>query len=209
MSTELLGPARIAGDLSQGVFDVLLRTIAEPGTVRRLPTGLDPRIPTTAWLLLALADVAVPVHADDPELEALITAATGATAVPAAEAQLVVLHDAAGLASAGLAAGTALAPEDGARVALPAERLVDHGSDVDPADWALRGPGIRDRRTVTIDGVDTDVVRRLGRASGPPPTGFDTWLFTPLGEVMAIPRTTQIARDAEAEAEADHTMERS
>jgi phosphonate C-P lyase system protein PhnH len=194
VSTDLLGPARISGDLSQQVFDTLLRTIAEPGTVRRLPEALDDRIPKPLWLPLALTDVDVGVHVDDMDWSRLVRTATSSPVRPLSSAPFVVLPTPTLDQIDGIAIGTALRPEDGARVALPVERLIDspdHATGVGST-HRLEGPGIRDHRLVTIVGLEPAIVARLGTGSGPRPTGFDTWLFTPEGDVMAIPRTTHL-----------------
>lgn len=195
MTTDLLGPARIDGDRSQRVFDTLLRTLAEPGTVRSLPGELDPRVPAPLWLPLALADVDVGVHVDDPDWQALVRAATGAPTRPLEQAPFVVLRAPTVEMVTRVAVGTALAPEDGARLALTVDGLGDRPSDTpDPSSttWRFEGPGIRVHRDVVVRGLDPAIVERLGRGSGPAPTGFDTWLFDPRGAVMSVPRTTRI-----------------
>ena len=61
---SLIASARLAGQRSQQVFDTLLRTLAEPGTVHRLPADLPQEVPTHLWPVMALADVDVTVDPD-------------------------------------------------------------------------------------------------------------------------------------------------
>ncbi|MEL7209271.1 MAG: phosphonate C-P lyase system protein PhnH [Actinomycetota bacterium] len=203
--------ARLTGDRSQRVFDALLRTLAEPGTIRSLPDALPTSVPTVAWLPLALADVDVLVVITDGEGRAdtavatavtrMVVEATRATASTVPGAWLVaVLPDPAGrpaVLPTGIATGTALAPEDGARVALPVASLTPGPRPATPADGpistlTMAGPGVPTSRTVSVAGLDPTVAAALGTATGAAPTGFDTWLFTPGGSVMALSRTTTI-----------------
>ena len=190
---NVLVRARISGDDSQRTFDALLGAAAEPGTVRQLPPELlTPEIPTPLWLTLALADVDVPISvADDTShpLATLAADATGAPIVPLEQAWVAVLLAPSVEQLGRVAAGTALEPEAGARVALPATGLDDVA---DAMRVTLQGPGIPGERAIHVSGLDAALLTRLGRASGDFPAGFDTWLFTTDGQVAAIPRTTVV-----------------
>lgn len=220
ISPALVAEARLRGDRSQQVFDTLLRTLAQPGTIHRLP-ALATEVAPPAWLALALADVDVAVAVVGPEAAAtaeLVTRATDAPIVDVADAAIVI--ETAAEAPAGAAApapsrgrpvgsldaipvGTALAPEDGARLGLPVDALlaVDDGiDDVGPTDGSgsdlvaidLEGPGVDGRLRILVGGIDPADLARLGNAADRFPTGFDTWLFGPDGEVVAISRSTTV-----------------
>ncbi len=209
-SAPLVAAARLRGDTSQRVFDVLLRCLAEPGTVHRLPS-LPPEVSGPAWLALALADVDVAVAVIGVEGGAgaegttaeLIRRATDAAIVGVTDAAIVVSLAQPGTALADVAIGTALAPEDGARVALAVEHVdtVDGTGEkpVDGTALTLSGPGVPGERTVVVHGLDQAAVAHLGNVDGRFPTGFDTWLFTPGGEVMAISRSTTVRMAAGTE----------
>lgn len=216
-SATLVSVARLRGDESQRVFDVLLHSLAEPGTVQHLPP-LPSEVPSPAWLALALADVdvAVAVVGDAAgagvETAELIHRATDGPIVEVPDAAIVVCLDPPGSALADVAIGTALAPEDGARVGLTAGHLdtIDGAADELTAGIALTlsGPGVPGERTVVVGGLDPAAAVHLGNVDGRFPTGFDTWLFTPGGEVMAISRSTTVRLAATAPGstnDTDHT----
>lgn len=188
--------ARLTGADSHAVFDVLMRSMAEPGTVRSLPSQLlTSGIAPAAWPILAIADVDVAVSSNDnvaDPIARLLADATGARVGPIEHAEGVVLtqhhHD----LFAKLQRGDALHPEQGARVAL-AVRQVTVG---DPAaqDLVLRlsGPGIKHENRIAVQGLADSVARQLGRASGVFPAGIDSWLVADNGEIVGLPRSTRV-----------------
>jgi phosphonate C-P lyase system protein PhnH len=190
----LTARARISGALSQQVFDVLLRTLAEPGIVRPLPIGLTDEVPRPLWLTLALADVDTPVHIHgDPDgrWAGVVAAATGAPIVAMGRARLVAAVGAEPPPLDQLAVGTPTAPEDGAKVALPVTALREASPD-DPAAWELTGPGVPGHRLLRVDGRAWNLHRRIGRAAAGLPYGFDLWLMDEDGSVAAVPRSTTV-----------------
>lgn len=202
VSPSLVAEARLRDDRSQRVFEVLLRTLAEPGTIMELP-DLPTEVGSPAWLALALADVDVPVAASGPAAAAtadLIGRATDAPIVAVERAAIVVVDGPLAPVLDDVAIGTSLAPEDGARLGVAVAGLVDLGSgnSTTPPDGvpgvtvALEGPGVDGVRTVVIDGLDHAELRRLGNVDGRFPTGCDCWLFGPDRAVMAIPRSTTL-----------------
>lgn len=199
---NLVAQARLGGSTSQQVFSALMHGLAEPGTIRTLPSGLDSRIAPSAWPILAIADVDIAVNAngdlDDP-VALLIADATGARIVPIDQAWAVVLTTATADTTRRLATGDALHPELGARVAIGVRRIdpvahdrVPGHDDSDEIVMRLGGPGIADSRSVAIVGLDPGVAACIGRSSGTFPAGFDTWLVDDAGSLVGIPRTTEV-----------------
>lgn len=193
---SLVAAARISGGTSQQVFDTLLRSLSEPGTVRQLPVELLPDVPPPLWLALGLADVDIAVSVDaDPTspMATLVRDVTGATICEVEDAWLVVLQSPATATTAVLdnvSIGTALAPEDGARVAIGVDGFGPGGVQL-----TLAGPGVDGERSLSVHGLEPTVADRLGQESGAFPTGFDTWLIAPNGDVVAIPRSTRVRRN--------------
>ncbi|MBA2497966.1 MAG: phosphonate C-P lyase system protein PhnH [Acidimicrobiia bacterium] len=189
---------------SQGTFRVLLDTLARPGRVRTLPTGV-PRPPAPAALAvpLALADLGqrVAVVGDENgglidgvagRWAAMVRDATSCAIVRIEEADLVVVL--AGAAEADLIErlrrGSPLAPEQGCRLVLACDRLVA-GSPGAVA-VTLRGPGVPDVAVLGIDGIDAEVLAAVALANTAFPCGIDTWLVSGRGEVAGIPRSTTL-----------------
>ena len=102
----------------------------------------------------------------------------------------IVVHTGATGPLGPVALGTALAPEDGARVAIAVDDLRADGPDA----VELSGPGIPGTRRLAVAGFPVDELLRLGQAGATFPAGFDTWLFTPDGRTTAIPRSTRVVR---------------
>ncbi len=188
---------RIVGAESQAVFDVLLRCLAEPGSIRQLPEAcLAVPVSPCAWLPLALADVGIRASVpDDPALEHLLHRVVGVDITPATDAEFVVLPEIARGRLEGLRTGSALAPELGARVAVAVEQL-SSSPDGGPGGRTLRltGPGVDGSRTLTVVGLPDDAETNLGRRADHP-AGLDVWLVTPTGDVVGVPRTTHIEWD--------------
>lgn len=121
-------------------FEALMWAMARPGTVRSLPEG-------AADLALALLDRETRVHAEDPELARRI-AATGAALVTPDRADHAFCTTAAGAmaALAVLPVGSALYPDEGATLVMPA--IIGAGPLL-----GLTGPGIEGQCTLRLGGL--------------------------------------------------------
>ncbi|MEM9522294.1 MAG: phosphonate C-P lyase system protein PhnH [Actinomycetota bacterium] len=182
----------LTGAPSQLAFDAILRSLSEPGTIRQLPPAPGPDVPAAAMVALALGDIDLGVSVDnDPAhpVAQLLRAATGVDIVEQSGAHFVVCTD--GAVPVGeMRTGTALVPEDGARLTIAVSDLAttaDLASTV-----VLSGPGVPGERLLSVDGGDAEALLALGQASGEFPAGVDTWLVTPDGRIAAISRSTTV-----------------
>ena len=189
--------AQITEDVAQKVFDVLLRTISEPGKVLPLPNEIISKsLPLNLWLPLVLSDVDTTVHIGtaDIDYQRLVFDASGAIPKALPEAEIVVLDELNSGSISNLRTGTALAPELGAKVALNVVKFKAEAGDAENSvELELQGPGVNGIRDIQITGLSLDVLNLLGTNSGTYPQGFDAWLFSEDGLVMSIPRTTRIS----------------
>ena len=187
----------LTGALSQAAFDAIVRALAEPGTIRQLPPPPDPDVPAVAMPALALGDLDLGVSVDDNPshpIAAMLRAATGMRVAAQSQADFVIRTD--GTAPVrDMRIGTALAPEDGARLTVAVAELRTRG----PGGVILTGPGVPGARTLVVDTDDgpmsLDTLLALGRASGPFPAGVDVWFVTPDGRIAAVPRSSTVAAD--------------
>ncbi len=195
-----MGPSdRLDARESQRAFRILLTTLAEPGTVQRLPAELLPvdGMPAALLLPLALGDVGVTVHVGGDRFGWAIALAdaTGSSSVALEDAELVVLLEPDGDQIGRLRRGDALAPERGARLALAVGGLDPDGRGA--LSIGFRGPGVpvgggaRHRR-LGVDGLDPAILEALAGANAAYPAGVDTWLFSADGDVAAIPRSASL-----------------
>jgi alpha-D-ribose 1-methylphosphonate 5-triphosphate synthase subunit PhnH len=200
--------ARLTPDEAQVVFRRLLDALARPGRMAWLPADVARRVPPALVPVLALCDLEVTCcvvaradqHVDWAEV---VATATGARRVGLAESAWVAALDRlSGDDIAQLRRGTALAPEQGARLVHACRQLhvgegsqpwssADHHEAVVTIE--LTGPGIPDRRRISITGVDPEVFDALAAANQAFPAGVDTWLVADSGALIGLPRTIRIA----------------
>jgi alpha-D-ribose 1-methylphosphonate 5-triphosphate synthase subunit PhnH len=199
---------------SQAVFRVLLDALAGPGRVLALPApgvvpltlpargpalgpgpGIEPPAlpalgPGPGIVPLALAVIGTPVAVlGDPAWQDRICRATGATAAAAPDASLVAVYGTADPADIRkLRRGSALAPEDGAKVGLACRQLTEGGPGEVTVE--LSGPGVPGRRRLGVDGVGPAVFEALAEANALLPAGIDVWLVDDRGQVAGLPRST-------------------
>jgi alpha-D-ribose 1-methylphosphonate 5-triphosphate synthase subunit PhnH len=152
---------------SQAAFRVLLDTLARPGRVRRLDVPLG--VPAPLMLPLALADVTqrVAVVGEQSSVwEGLLVSATACRIVRPEDADQVVALDGAATPEliARLRRGSALVPEEGARLAIGCASL----------------------------GCPADVASAINEANRHYPAGIDVWFIDRDGAVAGHPRSATL-----------------
>jgi alpha-D-ribose 1-methylphosphonate 5-triphosphate synthase subunit PhnH len=173
---------------SQANFRLLLETLSRPGSIRQLP---EPAL-GAAVVPLTLADVetTVAVTGDGVAADELVLA-TGALAVSLEDAELVACT---GLTSPAiirrLRRGSALNPEQGAKVGIECRRLRSGGS----AGVRLRvtGPGVAGVAVLGVEGLDADLFEAVRSANAETPAGIDIWLVDADGQLAGLPRSCQL-----------------
>lgn len=174
----MAAPAYSATDaLAQSAFAAVMEALSRPGTVHALPR------PGVSQLVETLIDRDTTTCSQLPDLvDALVHA--GARLVPLPEAEQVFLHDAEHLPTAvpDLAAGSALYPDLGATVIVPAR--LEGGQRL-----RLSGPGIRATREVAPALPAETWPLRAARAAYP--AGFELLLIDG-DRIMALPRSTKV-----------------
>lgn len=152
---------------SQAAFRVLLDTLARPGRIGHLDVPLG--IPAPLMVPLALADATqrVAVVGDQGEVwEAMLVSATGCQVASTEEADQVVALD--GVVTPELVArlrrGSALSPEDGARLAIGCSPLA---------------------ATAELSAALNDANRRY-------PAGIDVWFIDRDGATVGHPRSATL-----------------
>lgn len=157
-------------------FEAMMWAMARPGTVQTLPEGI-------ADLALALLDRETRVHCDDPDLARRV-ALTGAALVPAPQADHAFCTTAGVMAAlAVLPAGSALYPDEGATLVMPA-------AIGDGALLRLIGPGIDGRAELRLGSVPEGLFDlRSARCSYP--AGIDI-VFVDGRRIIGLPRSTAV-----------------
>jgi len=191
---------RLGVHVSQETFRALLDTLSRPGTIVSLPTAPN-GVPAALLPALALSDVEVKVRVlaeDGPEWESVIATATGAPrAATTASADLVTALDSMVAEEIlSLGRGTAMRPEDGARLVLAVEYL-DLLVDGAPASsetvvLRLEGPGIPGVRRLAVMGLAPGSADAIAATRRSYPAGIDVHLVTPEGRVASVPRSSRV-----------------
>lgn len=185
---------RLSPLTSQAVFRILLASLAEPGRVFQLPATLaEPEAgfavgPGIVPLALAVIGSKIAISGA-PKWEARICQATGASIGDIAEASLVAIYGPADPAIISqLRRGSAIAPEDGAKVGLGCDALIAAGPGEVTVE--LSGPGVPGRIRLGVDGISSDVFDALRAVNAYFPAGLDVWLVDQRGQVAGLPRST-------------------
>ena len=171
------------------VFRALLQAFAFPGRVAQLPPHLVARMPALSLPLLALTDIETSFCApDEPELEGEIATITSARISNSRDAQFVMHRDVPSREFViGLGRGTSFRPELGARMVLAWNAPFDANIEV-----GLSGPGVVPGSSLRVGHDLVEFLAVRAEVNAQPPAGIDCWLVSTNGEVVGLPRTTQI-----------------
>jgi alpha-D-ribose 1-methylphosphonate 5-triphosphate synthase subunit PhnH len=158
-------------------FEALMWAMARPGTVHSLPEGL-------ADLALALLDRETRVHAEDPALAYCIAATAAALVTPdRADHAFCATAEGAMAALAVLPVGSALYPDEGATLVMPA--TIGTGSLL-----RLTGPGIDGHSSLRLGGLPEGFLD-LRSARCRYPEGIDLVLVDGR-RIVGLPRSTAV-----------------
>lgn len=203
-SADQVRRARLTPTESQTVFRVLLDALSRPGRRQDIPATISRRVPPALVPLLAMTDVEVAVATspgDDGWTDAVVVATGARAGDPSSADWVAVLEPADPALLSTLRRGTALAPEEGARLSIAVTALncdahpagaVERSPFVERTVLRLRGPGIDGTTVVVVDGLEPAVAAAVRDTNTAFPTGVDTWLVAADGGVVGIPRSTSI-----------------
>jgi alpha-D-ribose 1-methylphosphonate 5-triphosphate synthase subunit PhnH len=186
---------RLSPLTSQAVFRVVLASLAQPGRIFQLPevvTEPEVGIGVGAGIIpLALAVIGAKVAIiGSPDWATRICQATGASLAEIAEASLAAIYGPAEPAMISkLRRGSAVAPENGAKVGLDCGTLIADGR----GEVTLRcsGPGVPGRIRLGVDGVSSEIFDALREVNAAFPAGVDAWLVDQRGRIAGLPRSTR------------------
>jgi alpha-D-ribose 1-methylphosphonate 5-triphosphate synthase subunit PhnH len=184
---------------AQRVFRAVMNALARPGSIQSLGVALDPPpgLPAgLAAIALTLADHETPLWLDGTlaacgAVTAYLRFHTGATLVPdPADAAFALVADPAGILPFDrFSPGTAEFPDRSTTLVLAVETLRDE----EPL--TLAGPGIAVRAHLAAAPRPADLAARLAANGVLFPRGVDL-LFVTAREVVGLPRTTRIVKEA-------------
>lgn len=191
---------------TQRSFRQVMNAFAFPGSVRFIepyPAGdegnevlLSPYLEMTLRLFVDQAVTFAVVGADSVRWERYIALQTHARPVEAAKAEYLLVPSAddalaCRTAVAGSFGGTLIAPERGAFVAI-ACGMLSARPQTGLARFAVAGPGVKNRTLFSTN--RTDWARARAERGDEYPCGIEILLVADDGAIVALPRTTRIAK---------------
>jgi alpha-D-ribose 1-methylphosphonate 5-triphosphate synthase subunit PhnH len=205
--SEAVVAARLRGPDQRLVYRRLVDAVARPGRMVWMPAALVARVPTELLPALVLADRSTPlcVVEPDPPLpdgiswSAAVAAATRSPLVDLAGADLAVARRP--LGPADVAAWRA-GDREGVRhliVGCAALRPGGFGGWTSVEAHArgvlleIRGPGVEDRRTLSVAGLDADDVRAVVDRQAPAGCVVHCWLVADTGAAVGLPMSSRVA----------------
>jgi len=187
--------------LSQSVYRDLLDVMSRPGSVRCLtadfrhiwPSGL---LAVAATLLDQEVGFCVLGDSDDLGIGQAIEEVTGGRSVNIASADFIFAPNGdSGGSIRHAQRGSQEYPDLGATIVYQVERLEEDG---EPGSITLRGPGIEDRATPLIIGLDPEELFLIQEINNEYPLGVDVILIDRENKVMALPRSLRMTSIKEA-----------
>jgi alpha-D-ribose 1-methylphosphonate 5-triphosphate synthase subunit PhnH len=191
-------PAMNSAFASQAAFRAVMEAFARPGDIRSLDaiTAPESLAPATAALVQALADYETPVWLDGmfaaaPAVAEWIRFQTGAPVVKEArDAAFALIADPLALPGVdSFALGTEDYPDRSTTV------IVQVALFKGPA-FTLKGPGIKDRRSLAATPLPVDFPERLRANRELFPRGIDLVLVAGT-QVAALPRSVRVVMEAD------------
>lgn len=193
-------PIHLAPEAAADVLRTLLDTLTHPARSGHVDRGLAPRAPRSIVLAATLVDegVAVAVVGDDEAAHGLAVGTGARLTSDLASADVIVApHGIDRSVLSTLRRGSALVPEDGARLVVGAERVrtVEPGGTPaaqEATEVWVAGPGAGRGRRFAVLGVEVEWFDELAAVNAAPLVGIDTWIVDPTGTLIAIPRAVSI-----------------
>jgi alpha-D-ribose 1-methylphosphonate 5-triphosphate synthase subunit PhnH len=187
---------------SQKAFRTIMAAISSPGSILSLPPiPLCLSRPDLAFILqplLTLLDLETTffVAAGDPtvreEVIRYLAINTGSRACDCDQADFILCLDSSlGGRFGSLKKGSLEAPHKSATVYYLVDRLIT-GSRSGSIGLTLRGPGIKERRTVFVTGLSAQETTDWENHRSRFPAGVDIFLVSRTGEITGMPRSTII-----------------
>lgn len=187
---------------SQHLFRVVLDALANPGTIR--PLVVHPQVaqsgePFSPWLasaLVTLLDHEVSLHVVEGQSHAglgpFLQRRTRVAFAEAGSAAFVVAHGASMPSDLPERArrGSLAYPDDGATLVIEVASFEPDAAG--SIGLHLTGPGIEHERTLHVAGLAIEVIESRARANAGYPMGVDLLLVDGAGQVVGLPRTTQV-----------------
>ncbi len=188
----------------QRAFRQVLNAFAHPGLVYEIeltaenqarPASLTGAQETAVRLFVDQAVTFAVVDAEEDTLASYLTSETHAVRVPVPRANFIVIpHRAdsrlANRAVFEAAGGTLLSPEAGATVILGCMRLSQENDHTSLYKVAVSGPGVKEVNAFYVDRADWALARTARKDEFP--CGIEILLVDNQGNVVAIPRSSQI-----------------
>ncbi len=182
---------------SQEVFRTLLDALSQPGTIHHLPQTVAQRFVPALAPLAALVSHDVPFSICGGESVATSTAVERATFGRSVDPEFAVFIAALSghTPDAGsIRRGSAHRPDGGCQISYQISGRLVPGAP-EESTFSIAGPGVPTLRNISVEWATdqlSSLQQLLGARSDSWPMGFDIWLVDDFGQVVGIPRTSNI-----------------
>lgn len=182
---------------SQGVFRTLLDALSQPGTIHHLPQTVAQRFVPALAPLAALVSHDVPFSicgAPSVETSIAVERATFGRSVDPEFASYIAAIDGHVPNAGSIRRGSPQRPDGGCQLSYQISgRLVT--STTEASTFSITGPGVPTVRGISVEWASDELscLQQLFEARDDfRPMGFDIWLVDDFGQVVGIPRTSNI-----------------
>lgn len=180
-----------SAERDQRTFRTVVDCMAKPGKVGRISTesssGSDSGAAVTLCRCLLDHEVSVAVVGFDPSLSEYILRVTGSRVADLFEADFIVASEFEALAAVEHAKiGSDEFPDASATIILACDRI-----GAGPVQLELSGPGVPSVRSLSLDGLDPELLESILDRNADYPLGIDVILVSAAGDIACLPRTTR------------------
>jgi phosphonate C-P lyase system protein PhnH len=182
---------------SQEVFRTLLDALSQPGTIHHLPQAVAHRFVPALAPLAALVSHDVPFAICGVESVATSIAVERATFGRSVDPELAIFIAALSgntPEARTIKRGSPHRPDGGCQISYQISGRLIPGT-TEQSTFSIAGPGVPTVRTISVEWATdqlSSLQQLLDARSDSWPMGFDIWLVDDFGQVVGIPRTSNI-----------------
>lgn len=171
---------------TQQCFRTLVAAMSRPGTVHETQTT-----PADHAVLATLVDHEVSCYTTDETIKTALANEGRLTEASMATADIVHATTPTDGDVETLRCGSLTEPSEGATVVYRVADLTPEPTEPQTTTLSLSGPGVKDTRTLAVEGLPASEARSIARAQSDYPQGVDAIVATE-GTLAALPRSVEL-----------------
>jgi alpha-D-ribose 1-methylphosphonate 5-triphosphate synthase subunit PhnH len=171
---------------TQQCFRTLVAAMSRPGTVHETPTS-----PADHAVLATLVDHEVSCYTTDETIRTALANEGRLTEASMTAADIVHATTPTDGAVETLRSGSLTEPSEGATIVYRVTELIPESANSSATTLSLSGPGIKDTRTLAVEGLPASEATSISRAQSEYPQGVDVIVATETA-LAALPRSVEL-----------------